>query len=249
MELRCPVVATSLLFLILAITCSGYTTHYVKSTSNTTCPAEPCFTLSEYAQQPHQYLTSNTKLLLLPGVHVLSVNFTVENVSSFEICVQMFSHTHNHPKSGVVCKGLVGFTFRNVSAMVLDSLTFNSCGEGVAGYGPVSDQLTLYGMSFFSGEDIMIVNCSFEDSVGTAIGVFHSNLHLHGNSFTNYCNGHSSRSHERWGIGIFTNNKTLHNLAIYGGGITAKSSTLKFTGNTAFRYNSVVEESMPIIPL
>ena len=76
----------------------------------------------------------------------------------------------------------------------------------------------------------MIVNCSFEDSVGTALGVLYSSLHLHGNSFTSNCNGHSSRS-------------------LFGGGITAKNSTLKFTGNTAFRYNSVVEESMPIIAL
>ena len=192
MELKCPVVATLLLLLVLTITCSGYTTHYVKPTPDTTCPTEPCLTLSEYAQQPHQYLTSNTILLLLPGVHVLSVNFTVENVNSFEICVQLFSHIHNHPKSGVACKGLLGFTFRNVSTMVLEGLTFNSCGKGVAGYGPVPDQLTVYGMSIFSGEDIIIVNCSFEDSVGTAIGVFNSNLHLHGNSFTNNCNGHSS---------------------------------------------------------
>ena len=101
--------ATLLLFLILAITCSGYTTYYVKPTSDTTCPAEPCLTLSEYAQQPHQYLTPNLTLLLQPGDHVLSVNFTVENVSSFEICAQLFSPTNNHPKSRVVCIGFVGF--------------------------------------------------------------------------------------------------------------------------------------------
>ena len=67
--------------------------------------------------------------------------------------------------------------------MVLDGLTFNSCGKDAVRYGPVPDQLTVYGMSIYSGEDIMIVNCSFEDSVGTALGVFYSNLHLHGNSF------------------------------------------------------------------
>ena len=238
MGLNFPIVATLLLFLVLVVTCSGYTTYYVKPTPDTTCPAEPCLTLSEYAQQPHNYLTSNTTLLLLHGVHVLSVNFTVENVCSFEICAQLFSHTHNHPKSRVLCEGSVGFTFRNVSTMVLNSLTFISCCKDAVGYGPVPDQLTVYGMSIYSGEDIMIVNCSFEDSVGTALGVFYSSMHLHGNSFTNKCNGHSSRTHERWGTGIFTNNNTLLNLVIYGGGITSMNSTLKFTGNTAFRNNS-----------
>ena len=86
--------ATLLLLLVLAITSSGDTTYYVKPTSDTACLAEPCLTLSEYAQQPHQYLTSNTTLLLLPGVHVLSVNLTVENVSSFEICAQLISPTN-----------------------------------------------------------------------------------------------------------------------------------------------------------
>ena len=174
--------------------CSGDTTYYVKPTSDTACLAEPCLTLSEYAQQPHQYLTSNTTLLLLPGVHVLSVNLTVENVSSFEICAQLISPTNKHPKSRVVCIGLVGLTFRNVSNIRLDGLRINSCGKGAATYGPIGDYLTTCGMSIVSGEDIMIVNCSFEDSVGTALGVFYSNLNLHGNNFTKNCSGHLSRS-------------------------------------------------------
>ena len=190
MGLKCPVMATLQLFLVLAIPCFGHTTHYVKPTPDTPCPVEPCLTLSEYARQPHYYLTFSTTLLLLPGDHILSVNFTVENVSSFEICAQLFSPTNNHPKSRVVCIGLVGLAFRNVSNTTLDGVTFHSCGNGVSGYSPVPDYLTAYGMLIFWGEDIMIVNCSFEDSAGTALGVFYSNLHLHGNSFTNNCNGH-----------------------------------------------------------
>ena len=41
--------------------------------------------ISEYAQQPNHYLTSNSTLLLLPGDNALSVNFAVKNVSHFEI--------------------------------------------------------------------------------------------------------------------------------------------------------------------
>ena len=44
-------------------TCSDHTTQYVKPTANTLCPVGPCLTLSEYAQQTHHYLTSNTTLL------------------------------------------------------------------------------------------------------------------------------------------------------------------------------------------
>jgi len=246
MELRCPVVASLLLFLILAITCCGYTTHYVKSTSNTTCPAEPCLTLSEYAQQPHHYLTSNLTLLLLPGDHFLSVNFIVENIRAVEICAQLFSPTNNHPKSRVVCKGLVGFTFRNVSTMLLDALTFKSCGKTTVEYDPITAYLTFsntYGMSIISGKDVKIVNCSFKDSVGTALGVFNTNLHLHGNSFTNNCNGPSCMSHGS-GTSVFTitsttfitGNETFrNNSAEYGGQVTTEKSFLNFTQNIAFR--------------
>ena len=138
MGLDFPAVAT-LLLLVLAITCSGNTTHYVKPTPDITCPAEPCLTLSEYAQQPHEYLTSNTTLLLLPGVHVLSVNFTVENVSSFEVSARLLSPTNNDQKSRVVCRGLVGLTFRNVSGITVDGLTFNSCGRGAVTYDRFGD--------------------------------------------------------------------------------------------------------------
>ena len=64
--------------LVTLTTCSEHNIHYVKTTPDASCPAYSCLTLSEYAQQPHHYLTSNTTLLLLPGNHVLSVNFTVE---------------------------------------------------------------------------------------------------------------------------------------------------------------------------
>ena len=127
-----------------------------------------------------------------------------------------------------MCKGLVGIVFRNISSMTLDGLTFKSCGSGT------------YGMSIVSGEDLMFVNCSFRDSVGTALWVFDSSLHLHGNRFTN--NGHSSWIHERVGTGIFTNTSTLLitviKSAIYGGGITSMNSNLNFTENVVFTNNS-----------
>jgi len=243
MGLKYPVVATLLLIQVIAITCSGHTIHYIKPTPDTTCPAEPCLTLSEYAQQPHYYLSSNTTLLLLPGDHVLSVSLRVEGVRSFKIRTQLLLPTNDDPKSTVVCIGLVGLTLRNVSIMTLDGLTFYSCGNGASGYGPLPDYLTAYGMLIILGEDIMIVNCSFEDSAGTALGVFYSNLHLHGNSFTNNCNGHSCMSHGvRTGFSTNTRNGFIKanetNSVECGGRITTEKNFQNFTGNITFRENN-----------
>ena len=124
-------VATLLPLLVCFTTHSDHTTHYVKPTANTLCPADPCLTLSEYAKQTHHYLTSNTTLVFLPGDHVLSVNFTVENVNDLGIYAQQTSTADNYTASGnrIVCQGLVGFTYRNISHMTVHGLTFNSCGK------------------------------------------------------------------------------------------------------------------------
>ena len=112
-----------LALLFLSTICSGRTTHYIRTTPSTQCPAQPCLTLSEYAQRLPQYLTSNITLLLLPGDHVLHVNFTVENVTDFDI---LSSSPAANSAAKIVCKGLVSILFRNTSHMAMHGLTFNS---------------------------------------------------------------------------------------------------------------------------
>ena len=192
------VMATLLPLLVHFTTCSDHTTHYIKPTANTLYPADPCLTLSEYAQQTHYYLTSNTTMLFLPGDHVLNVNFTVENVSDFEIYAQQTSTADSYIATRIVCQGLVGFTFRNISHMTVHGLTFNSCGKGVVGHKYDTDHYytTTYGVSVYLGQDMTILNCLFQDSIGTALGVFYSSLVLKGsNSFTNNCRGCSDWNH------------------------------------------------------
>ena len=225
------VMGSLLPLLLLSTTCSGYTTHYIKPTPSTPCPADPCFTLSEYAQLLH-YVTSNTTLLLLPGDHILSVNFTLENVSGFEILSSADSH------ATIVCQGLVGLSFRNISHMAMDGLTINSCGMGAV----IFSNPTAYGVSAHSVLDTRISNCSFQDSVVTALGVFHSNMDLRGsNNFTGNCRRCSS-----FGGGIYSNSSVLtfngysifrNNSADFGGGILSTSTQMNFNGNSIFRNN------------
>jgi len=249
------IMAMLLPLLVSFTTCSDHTTHYIKPTANSLCPADPCLTLSEYAQQIQHYLTSNTTLLFLPGDHVLGVNFTVENVNDVEIYAQQTSTADNHTASGsrIVCQGLVGFTFRNISHMTVHGLTFNSCGKGAVDhrYDIDHDYLTTYGVSVYLGWDTKILNCLFQDSIGTALGVFYSSLVLKGsNNFTDNHRGCSDWNHTCicLGGGIHTYTSTLtfeaenstfsNNSAEYGGGVYAWKSTMIFTGNTSFRNNS-----------
>ena len=257
LRLECLIRATLLPLLVLSTTCSAasHTTLYVKPTLDTLCPTDPCLTLSEYAQETDRYLISNTTLLLLPGDHVLSVNFTVENVSHFEIHTQLTSpDNYTANRNRIVCRGLAGFTLRNVSHVTLCGLTFNSCGKrlNVYRYNPVTanytTHLTTYGVWVNAGQDTKIFNCSFQDSVGTSLGVFNSSLDLSGsNTFTNNCKVCSGRNHICicLGGGMYTHTSTLvlsdnitflSNLA--GAGIYAWQSTLNFIGNCNLTNNS-----------
>ena len=241
-RLQWLVIASTLLpFLLLSTICSGHTTHYIKPVSSTPCPAETCFTLSEYAHQLPNYLSSNTTLLLLPGDHLLSVNLAVENVSVFEI----LSSTEKHVTK-ILCQGLVGLSFRNISHMAVKGLMINSCGKGAVIY----SYPTSYGVSVHSVLDTSISNCSFQDSVGTALGVFHSSLDLSGNNyFTSNCTRCGGYTYNCFCIGggifasmstlMFTGNSTFRaNSAKSGGGINVQNSTVNFSGNNTFGNNS-----------
>ena len=224
-------------------TCSEHSIHYVKTTPDASCPADPCLTLSQYAQQPYHYLTSNTTLLLLPGNHVLSVNFTVKKVSDFEIRSALLSSPAESQVVKIVCKGFVGFTFRNISKLAFHSLTFDSCGKGSVEYSRLTnsaDYQTAYGIFVHSGEHTKITNCSFQENVS---------LDLRGsNSFMNNCRC-SNRNHTCICLGggihantsilLFNGNNSFRdNLAEFGGGMFAYYSTVTFNGYSTFRNNS-----------
>ena len=202
--------------LFLSTVSSSHATHYINPTTPTTsCPTDPCSTLSEYGQQLLHNLTSNTKLLLLPGNHVLSANFTVENVSGFEILSSAPTDSH---ATRIVCQGFVGFSFRNISHVTMCGLTMSSCGKDAF----INSYITTYGVSVYSVLYTSITDCSFQDNVGTALGVFHSRLDLRGsNNFTSNCRS----------CGDYT-------CLCFGGGIYARMSTLTITGNNTFRVNS-----------
>ena len=109
---------------------------------------------------------------------------------------------------------------------------------------------TAYGISIHSGENTKITNCSFQDNVGTALGVFNSSLDLRGsNSFMNNCRRCSNRNHiciclgggihANTSILLFNGNNTFRDsLTEYGGGIFAYYSNVTFNGYSTFRNNS-----------
>ena len=83
-------------WLLILVHCSGLLSEtnskiiYIRSsgsTSNFTCPTQPCLSLDDHAQELKSYLLDNTTFTFLPGVHHLHVRLLVKNISHFSLQV------------------------------------------------------------------------------------------------------------------------------------------------------------------
>ena len=209
---------TVVLLALPSLTC-GVTLHMRPTSTNTSCPTHPCQTLSEYAQDPGQYFNdSNLTLTFLQGTHTLDINLTITNISQLKI------HGALAP-TRVVCNSYVGLAFYNISKLTIDGLAFVSCARSSVAqvYYP---EKTYYGLDFQSVLMAEIIDCTFQDSYGTALGVVDSHVVLRGNRFYNNCLLCSNGTHDDWGP------------ICYGGGVFVQRSNLTITGSCSFFGNS-----------
>ena len=239
------VLTLALTVVLLALPSLTYgVTLYVRPTStNISCPTHPCQTLSEYAQDSGQYFNDSILTLqFLPGSHTLNVNLTISNISQLEI-------TNAVAPTKVKCDSNVGFTLRDISVVRIEGLAFVGCAISGIFQGSYGNRfLTYYGLHFQSVQTAEIIDCTFQDSYGSALGVEDSHVVLRGNNnFLNNCRLYSYRD-SRYGGGIFVHSSNLSltgsirligNRAYSGGGIYAMvNSNVTISGNTTFIGNS-----------
>ena len=243
--------ALAVVLLALPSLTDGVTLHVRPTSTNSSCPTQPCHTLSEYAQYPGRYFNdSNLTLQLLPGNHTVNANLTITSIYQLEI----LGHFSTLVPTRIVCSLNVGFTFRNISRMRIDCLAFVACARSqVVSDGPFT---TYYGAYLQSVQAAEIIDCTFQDSYGSALGVVDSHVVLRGNnSFLNNC---WLSSYERccscsatcYGGGVFVQESDLTiigsssfigNSAGNGGGVYAWfKSNVKISGNTTFIDNMAI---------
>ena len=197
----------------------GETLHVRPTSTNTSCPMFSCHTISEYAQDPGNFNESNLTLLFLPGNHTVNVNVIITNILQLEI----LGNTSVVAPTRVVCSSKVGFTFRDIPKLRIDGLSFFSCARSrVVQFSEYYvDFTTYYGLHLQSVQTAEIIDCTFQDSYGSALGVVDSHVVLKGNnSFLNNCKPNSNYN------------------TCYGGGVFASRSNLSFTGSNSFFNNS-----------
>ena len=244
--------ALTVVLLALPSLTYGITLHVRPTSTNTSCPTQPCQTLSEYAQDPGQYFNdSNLTLQFLPGNHTLDINLIITNIHQLEIHGAMLP-------TKVVCDSLVGFTFSNIYRVSIDGLAFVTCARSnvihLSGYR--YHYTTYYGLHLQSVQTAEIIDCTFQDSYGSALGVVDSHVVLRDNNFLNNCrlcsngscDGYNYQGPRCYGGGVFVQRSNLsisgnttfsgNSASWNGGGVSAWDSNVDISGNTTFSSNS-----------
>ena len=208
------VLVAALLINILSY-CSAENVYCVTptATSCSSCPHNThCATLSEYAQEAELYFTSNTTMVFLPGDHALDRTVTVANIAR----LTMRGESPSDKIATIVRNGSVGFGFTNMVDFNIHSLAFTSHNRSWSyGSHPASSS-ALFLQSTLHAK---LVNCSFQDNLGTALTVHNTSITL-------------AEDNE------FIRNQCGCKWYKLGCGITALRSALTFTGNTTFLKNS-----------
>ena len=242
-------IATLLVAVIVSGFCSPEDNYHIKALSNETCGSvQSCITLSEFAQQ-NSTPAKNTTLKFLPGEHTLSTNISVTDINSYSLLGVLQNATNK-----IKCEKNVGFTFSNILYIRIHHLVFTSCGiYRIAGiddviYDPPRAITHMFGLFMDSVLQIDIINSTFENNTGTALGVNNSGLMLDGNNsfLGNFRGCVNAITSSCQGGGLYASNSSLmftkcssftHNTATEGGGIYMKSSVLDIVGTISFQQN------------
>ena len=161
----------------------GVTLH-VRPTSTNTCPTHPCHSLSEYAQDPVQYFNnSNLTLQFLPGNHTFDA-FNASLIITSIHQLELLGNSSAMLPTRIVCSSHVGLTFNDISKVKIDGLAFIYCARSHVVQVSNGDGsfTTYYGLYLHSVQTAEIIDCSFRDSYGSALGVVDSHVVLTGNN-------------------------------------------------------------------
>ena len=230
--------------------------YYVTPALDIPCPLQPCHTLSHYITESHQYFTSNTTLVFIPGNHTLEKGLLIRDITR----LAMLGNSSTLISSNIVCSTNKpeSFTFHNISEVHIHSLAFISCGSSSVGAAVSLNVIYLANISsctFYNN-----INRNDYSDIGGALAVVNSTLTLSETTFTNNSaisthggglyteksnvtvigNTFVNNSASGWGGGAYTEDSMVpfvsnlfsDNIASYGGGVQVYNSMVNFTEDT-----------------
>ena len=217
------------LFLLIFPPCCAQNTYYVSTSPDTSCPGEPCHTLTEYTEQADLYFTSNSTFIFLPGNHTLENFVSVTDVSNLTLLGD--SSSLPQVTSRIICSQPASIVLYQVSELYISGLAFVSCGR---------DSLTGAAVIVSMAVESEISNCIFQNNINTnvrgrgggAIAVVDSNLSLLENTFeSNYAISGGGVHIEGSIVSLVRNTFINNDASTVGGSVFVGNSTIDFCEN------------------
>ena len=106
-------------------------TWYVISSSNQHCPdVATCHKLSFYFENATKYFQPNTAFIFMTGKHILNLTqpIVISNMNNLILTGQKGDH---HIPTIQCAKDTFGFTFKNISSIVVSTLQITNCGPSI----------------------------------------------------------------------------------------------------------------------
>ena len=141
----------------LSVSADDEAVVYIKSSPSANCPADPCYTLSQFATNQSQPQL-NTTLLFLSGNHSLDLDIFIADIDHF----YMLTYPSTSLSLSIVqCLQNSSISLSNITTVLIHQFEFYGCGDN----------------SISSVEKLTVQNCSFigSESSGTALNIIHSN--------------------------------------------------------------------------
>ena len=131
-----PIAQRVCVLIVSVLSLCGATEYYVRPSepTNTSCPAQPCLTLNEYASNSESYFTtSNIVFKFLPGTHLVNISISVRNVHNVsftslerkktpQIIFYMWSQCKNVSCDQLATGMCTPFDFWNATSVNIDRL-------------------------------------------------------------------------------------------------------------------------------
>ena len=143
----------------------GANVYYVRHTqpTDTSCPAQPCLTLSQYISDSDLYFKSNTVFKFLLGLHHINQTldmWSVENVSLEG------EQSNNHPLVvlDMQCSSYdcAGFHFHNITSLVIHSLDFSLYVTALPSLSPNVENLSVSGFMYSAVNTLQMYHTSIQ---------------------------------------------------------------------------------------
>ena len=139
------------LFLFLSL--CGATEYYVRPTepTDTSCPAQPCLTLSQYISNSDLYFKSNTVFKFLPGLHHANQTLDMQSVENVSLEGE-YNSDHPIVIMDVHCSSndCAGLRFHNITNLTIHSLDFSVYVSALPSFATNVENLSIKGFMYTS---------------------------------------------------------------------------------------------------